>query len=257
ADAKISGYNTLMTAEVDVNSSINVGQANANLTQDLFREFKWSDSAGTLVPVAFPGIFPDLTRYQAEVEQAKVNQGRQPWKLSATLTAQALAASQSLLKWNPNAPATVVSGGGNHDINAVVKVKSTSPGGGTIIVTMSRLEQNSNGGIWEATSVTTDGMSITVPQDRDRLTSPVTVKGTGNAFEGKIGKVFVLDHLYTDIGHNDANGASGNGSTTFSSSVTYNSTFKSGIQEGVVALYSYSNADSSIAGAVMVKEMLG
>lgn len=256
-DAKISGYNTVMTAEVDPNSSINRGQPNANLTQDLFREFKWSDAVGTLVPVAFPGIFPDLTRYQAEGDQAQVNQGHQPWKLSATMTAQALAASQSLLKWNPNAPATIVSGGGSHDLNAVVTVKSTSPRGGTIRVTMSRLEQNSNGGIWEATSVTTDGMSITAPQDRDRLSSPVKVTGTGSAFESKIGRVIVLDHLYTDIGHVDATGAIGNGSTTFSSSVTYNSTFKTGVQEGVVVLYSYSNIDSSIAGAVMVKELLG
>jgi len=255
-DAKISDYNTVMIAEVDPNSSINAGKPNANLTQDLFREFKWSDAAGTLVPVAFPAIFPDLTRYQAEADQAQVNQGHQPWKLSATLTAQALAASQSLLKWNPNAPATIVSGGGMHDINAVVNVKSTNPGGGTITVTMSRLEQNNNGGIWEVTSVATAGMSITAPHDRDRLTSPVTVTGTGNAFEGKIGKVIILDHLYTNIGQSDANGAIGNGSTTFSSSVTYNSTFKTGIQEGVVVLYSYSNADGSIAGAVMVKEML-
>jgi hypothetical protein len=65
---KISGYNTVLTAEVDPNSSINAGQPDANLTQDLFREFKWSDAAGTLVPVAFPGFFPDLTRYQAEAD---------------------------------------------------------------------------------------------------------------------------------------------------------------------------------------------
>ncbi len=253
---KISGYNTVMTAEVDPNSSINAGQPDANLTQDLFREFKWSDAAGTLVPVAFPGIFPDLTRYQAEADQAQVNQGHQPWKLSATLTAQALAASQRLLKWDPNAPATIVSGGGTHDINAVVNVKSGKPAGGTIKVTMSRLEQNSNGGIWEVTSVTTASMSITAPQDRDRLASPVTVTGTGNAFEGIIGKVIVLDHLYTNIGQSVAKGATGNGHTTFSSSATYHSTFKTGMQEGVVVLYSYSNADSSIAGAVMVKEML-
>ncbi|TMD35459.1 MAG: hypothetical protein E6J04_05285, partial [Chloroflexi bacterium] len=171
-DAKISVYNTVMTAEVDPNSSINKGRPDANMTQDLFREFKWSDGAGTLV------------------------------------------------------------------------------------VTMSRLEQNSNGGLWEVTSVTSPGMSITTPQDRDRLTCPTTVQGKGNAFEGKIGKVVVLDHLYTDIGHSDANGATGNGSTTFSSNVSYSASFKTGIQEGIVVLYSYSNADGSVAGAVMVKEML-
>ncbi|TMD68302.1 MAG: hypothetical protein E6I97_22490 [Chloroflexi bacterium] len=45
-DAKISVYNTVMTAEVDPNSSINKGRPDANMTQDLFREFKWSDGAG-------------------------------------------------------------------------------------------------------------------------------------------------------------------------------------------------------------------
>ncbi len=254
-DVKVSAYNTLLTAEVDHNSSLNKHvSSNAALTQDLFREFQWSDGAGTLIPVAFPGIFPDLTRYQAETAQATVNQGHQPWRLSATQTAQTLAAQ--LLHWKPNAPTSILSGGGNSDLNAVVTVKSTNPGSGTITVVLSRLEGNSNGGIWEATSITSPDLSISVPQDRDLLTSPTTVKGTGNAFEGRVGKVIVLDHLYTDIGHTEAMGTAGDGSTTFSTSVTYNSTFKSGIQEGVVALYSYSNTDGSISGAAMVKEML-
>jgi hypothetical protein len=254
-NARISGYNTLLTAEVDQDSSVNKHvSSNATLTQDLFREFKWSDGAGTLIPVTFPGIFPDLTRYQAETAQAQVNQGHQPWRLSAIQTAQALAAN--LLHWTPNAPATILSGGGNSDLNAVVTVKSTNPGSATITVTLSRLEGNSKGNIWEAISVTSPDLSISIPQDRDLLTNPITVKGTGNAFEGRVGKVIVLDHLYTDIGHAEAIGAAGNGSTTFSMSVTYNSTFKSGIQEGVVVLYSYSSADGSISGAAMVKEML-
>src|SRR5439155_25947771 len=109
---------------------------------------------------------------------------------------------------------------------------------------------------WEGTSVTLHGRAITTHQDRDRLTSPTTVQGKGNAFEGKIGKVVVLDHLYKDIGHSDANGATGNGSTTFSSNVSYSASFKTGIQEGIVVLYSYSNADGWVSGAVMVKEML-
>jgi len=38
-DAKISGYNTVMTAEVDSNSSLNKGKAISVMTPDLFREF--------------------------------------------------------------------------------------------------------------------------------------------------------------------------------------------------------------------------
>ncbi|HZU03170.1 MAG TPA: Gmad2 immunoglobulin-like domain-containing protein [Ktedonobacteraceae bacterium] len=253
-DAKISGYNTILTAEVDQDSKVNKGQPNAALTVDLFREFKWSDGAGTFVPVSFPGIFPDLTRYQAEGDQQQVNQGHQPWKLDAGLTANALAVA--LLHWPTNAQTTIVKGGRQHDLNATVTVKSPSPGGKTIMVTLSRLEGNADQGIWEVTDVEAAGMSITAPHNGDQLSSPVMVTGTGSAFEGNIGRVVVLDHLYNDIGHAEAMGAIGNGPTQFAMTVSYSVSFKTGAQEGIVALYAYSNADGSIAGAVMLKVLL-
>jgi hypothetical protein len=253
-DARISVYNTVLTAEVDQNSSLNSGKPNAGLTLDLFREFKWSDSAGTLVQIIFPGIFPDLTRYQAENDQGQVNQGHQPWKLSATMTAQAFGAS--LLHWDPNAPATLTSGGGAHDAQAVVSLKNTSPGSSTVTLTMARLEGNTNGGIWIVTEVTTNGLSITQPQSASLLHSNVTVTGTGSAFEGVIGKVTILDHLYADIGHAQAHGAKGNGSTTFSAVVTCQPTFKTGGQEGLVMLTSENNAAGGVAGAVIIKVLI-
>src|SRR6266446_198266 len=254
-DARISKYNTIITAEVDAASSVNSGQPDADLVRDLFREFQWSDAAGAFVQVSFPGIFPDLTRFQAEDDQAKVDQGHDSWKLDAALTATTLAVK--LLKWPITAPTTIMSGGGPHDVNAVVTVRSTSPVSGSITVTLGRLEGSTNGGIWEITRVQADAASITAPIERDKLSSPVTVTGTGNAFEGQIGTVTVLDHLYTDIGHAVANGAIGNGMTTFSAPVTYHSTFQRGAEEGVVVLYFYSNANGSIASAVMIKALLG
>jgi hypothetical protein len=255
-NAKISVYNTVLTTEVDQNSSINASKANADLTQDLFREFKWSDGARTLVPVSFPGMYPDLTRYQAENDQVQVNQGEDTWKLNASQVANHMAADAHLLNWPGNAPTTVISGGGSSDSDAVVTVKNPMPVGKTIKVSLERLEGNTNGGIWEVVSVTAVGMSITTPQSRDILTSPVKVTGTGNAFEGVIGSIDILDHLYIPIGHTNVTGATGNGSTTFSTNVTYNSTFKGGKQEGIVVLYAANNAGSSIAAAVMVKELL-
>jgi Immunoglobulin-like domain of bacterial spore germination len=255
-DAKISGYNTVLTAEVDQNSSINAGKLNANMTRDLFREFKWSDGAGTLVPVSFPGMYPDLTRFQAETDQSQVNQGQDPWKLNAAQVANHMAADTHLLNWPSSAPTTVVSGGSSSDSDAVVTVKNPAPAGNTIKVSLQRLEGNTNGGIWEVVSVTADGMSITSPQSRDRLTSPVIVTGTGNAFEAVIGTVSILDHSYTDIGHANVRGATGNGNTTFSTNVTYTSTFKGGSQEGIVVLFAANNAGSGPAAMVMVKELL-
>ena len=256
-DAKISVYNTVLTAEVDQNSSINTGKNDAEMTRDLFREFKWSDGAGTLVPVSFPGIFPDLTRYQAENDQAQVNQGQDAWKLNAAQVANHMASDKHLLNWPTNTQTVVLSGGGSHDSDAVVTVKNPTPAGNTIKVSLQRLEGNTNGGLWEVVSVTASGMSITSPQIRDILASPIHVTGTGNAFERVIGTVDVLDHLYTPIGHANVTGAIGNGSTTFSTNVAYNSTFKGGTQEGVVVLYAANNAGSSMGDAVMIKELLG
>lgn len=239
-DAKISAYNTLLTAEVDQGSSINAGQTATGYQPDLFREFKWSNSVGTLVPVSFPAIFPNLTRYEAENEQQQVNQGKQPL-LSAAQVASKLAAK--LLGWPADAPTTLVSGGNQHDSNAVVMVKNA---GGAIKVMLSHLEGNTNNGIWEATSATSDGLAITSPQNRDLLNGTTTVAGTAT---GTVNKIKILDHLYNSIGTADANGT-----TPFSTNISYNASFKGGAQEGLLVLYNYNGG--TISGVVIFKELL-
>jgi hypothetical protein len=251
--AVISGYSTIMIGEVDRNSSINQGKSGDQLTVDLFREFKWSEGTGTFEQVAFPGIFPDLTRYQAELDQRNVSNGQDTWKNDPAKVAQQLAVK--LLKWSPNAQATLASGGGSQDVDATVQVRSTGPDHPTITVTLSRLEGNTHN-MWVAIAVA-DGstMSITSPVKWDLLSSPTTVKGTGSAFEGDVGTVYVLDHLNNDIGHAKGIPAS-NGKTTFTATVPYNATFHGGAQEGLLAYYTYSQADGAIAGAVIQKVLL-
>ena len=253
-DAKISGYNTVLTAQADELSTLNAGKPISAMTADLYREFDWSAQAGKLLQVAFPGIFPDLTRYQAEADQAQVNQGHQPWKLNATMVANALAVS--LLNWPTSSSTTLLSGGGAHDVSAVVRVKSSYVVSGYIKVTLSRLEGNTQNGIWEVIAVESDGVSITSPVRLTLLGNPVSVQGTGNAFEGQIGQVIVLDHLYHPLGQAVATGAVGSGPTSFSTSVSYQSTFPAGIQEGVLFLSVPSNANGSIAAAVMEKVLV-
>ena len=254
-DAKISGYSTVMTAQVAPLSSINAGKPASAMTADLFREFKWSAAAGKMVQTVFPGIFPDLTRYQAVDEQAAVNQGHQPWRLSATQVATTLAVS--LLKWpQTSSTATLLSGGGPHDVSANVQVKSGLAGTYPITVALSRLEGNVNGGIWEALSVASDGLSITSPAPLSQFLSPVTVAGTGPAFEGQIGQVILLDHLYTNLGQANATGAIGMGQTTFSTALSFQSSFPAGVQEGVLVLSVPSQASGSIAGEVMEKVLV-
>jgi hypothetical protein len=254
-DVSISNYNTLLTGQVDPNSSQNKGHPPAEQLVDLYREFKWSDSAGTLTQVAFSGLYPDLTRYQAEFEQHEVNtgQGFQQWRLSAVTTAQNFA--QFVLGWNPTSPTAVVSGGGTHDARAVVLVKNPSAGAATITLSLSRLELNTNGGIWEVTNVATDGMALTSPQNAQQLTSPVQVTGNTTAFAGKLTSITVFDHDRTAIGQAVITQAGGTGKSSFSASVPYLSSFQGETQEGIIALYTYT-ASHVITGAVLVKVLL-
>lgn len=250
-DAKISGYNTVMTAEADENSPINKGKPDAQLRQYLYREYKWSDGAGILVQVAFPGLFPDLTRYQAEEDQAQQTAGS--WKYNAATVAKYMAIQ--MFKWASTSQATLISGGGPQDVGAFVNVRSTGPDHSVITVELSRLEGNTHH-IWEVVGVTSNNLAITWPPNGALLTSPVKVTGPGNAFEGQVGVVYVLDHLSNPIGQAIAKGAQGMGPTTFSASVSYTATFHGGAQEGILAVYSSSNADGAIAGVYMQKAMI-
>ncbi len=254
-DVGISNYNTLLTGEIDLISSQHTGAPPTQVQQDLYREFKWSESAGTFVQVAFPGLYPDLTRYQAEFEQDEVNtgQGFQQWRLSAVTTAQNFA--EYVLGWDPNAPTTVVSGGGTHDARSVILINNPSAGSATIRLSLSRLELNTNGGIWEVTDVETDGMAIASPQNAQQLTSPVQVKGVDMAFAGKPTTIMVFDHDRTEIGQAAVTQASGTGKTHIATSLSYSSPFEGETQEGIIALYTYTG-NHIIAGVVMVKVLL-
>ena len=259
-DAKISGYNTVMTAEVDKNSALNAGKAISAMTPDLFREFAWSSEENTLIQVAFPGIFPDLTRYQAETDQARMNQGQDTWKNDPSKVAKALVGQ--FFDWRRDATTRLLSGGGLKDVSATVRVQEVPIPGGpvqgpNVIVTLSRLEGNTHN-MWVAISVV-DGtmLQLTNIDARQLLTSPVTLQGSGSAFEAVIGRAVVYDHLYTDIGHAQILGDKGMAQTSYSTKVIYTSSFRAGVQEGIIAAYEANGGISDeIFTAVMVKVLL-
>lgn len=254
-DVGISNYNTLLTGEIELKPSQHAGLPSPQVQQDLYREFKWSNSAGTLVQIAFQGLYPDLTRYQAEFEQGQVNtgQGFQQWRLSAVTTAQNFA--EFVLGWGPNVPTAVLSGGGTHDAKALILIKNSSAGNATIKLSLSRLELNTNGGIWEVTDVATVGMTITSPLYAQQLTSPVQVRGVNTTLTGKPTTIQVFDHDRTQIGQAVVTQSNGIGKPNISTSIPFSSSFQGEMQEGIIALYVYLG-NHVIAGAVMVKVLL-
>jgi hypothetical protein len=257
-DAKISYYNSVLTAEVDTNSTLNAGKPVSQMTPDLFREFAWSN--GTISQVAFPGIFPDMTRYQAEADQARVYQGYDTWKNDPVQVAKAL--EVQFFGWQRTVTAELLSGGGSQDVYATVKVQEAAMQGAqsqgpSAVVTLSRLEGNTHN-MWVAIGVA-DATTLTLTNipARSLITNPVTLQGKGAAFEAVIGHAVVYDHLYSDIGHAQVLGDNGMGIVNYSTKVSYTSTFK-GVQEGVVAVYEANGGISNENYTVeMVKVLIG
>jgi hypothetical protein len=240
--AVISGASTIITQDVDKNSS------------DIYREFQWTGKTRTFVQVVFPGFYPDLTRWQAELDQAAVTMGSDIWKLDAVKVTQ---------HWNlMGGTAKLVKGGGSHDLTAVVNVTHPSPGqANTNIpvtqVTLNRLEGNPSG-IWEITSVGSNWLFIYTPKSGTTITSPVTVTGFGPQFEAQVGVVYILDHLYQQIQVGDNFAMVPDGSSPpskFSLDVKFTSSFQGGAQEGIVELVHTSGASFDY-GVVMVKVLI-
>jgi hypothetical protein len=259
-DAKISGYNTIMTAEVDIYSSLNVEKLPSAMTPDLFREFDWSAEQNTLVQTTFPGLFPDLTRYQAEADQAQVNQGHQPWKMDPQAVARAMATS--FFDWKRSTTSKLLSGGRSQDVSAVVQVQEAAAQGAqsqgpSVIMTLSRLEGNTHN-LWVVISVD-DGSMLTLTNldARSLIASPVALEGTGAAFEAVIGRAVVYDHLYSTVGQAQVMGDRGMGKANYTTNVAYDTSFKAGPQEGIVAVYEANGGISDeIYTAVMRKVLL-
>lgn len=255
-NAKISGYNTVMTAEVDVHSSLNTDKLTSAMTPDLFREFDWSAEQNTLVQTAFPGLFPDLTRYQAEADQAQVNQGHQPWKMDPQAVAKAMATS--FFDWKQSIGTKLLSGGGVQDVAATVQVQEAGaqnqrPG---VIMTLSRLEGNTHN-LWVVISVD-DGSMLTLSNldARSLVTSPITLEGTGTPFEAVIGRALVYDHLYKMVGQAQITGDRGMGEANYMTNVVYNTSFKAGPQEGIVAVYEANGGISEGIHTAVIRKVL-
>lgn len=192
-DAKISYYNSIMTAQVDTNSSLNAGKSVTQWTPDLFREFAWN--YGSMSQVAFPGIFPEMTRYQAEVAQVRVNAGNDSWKDDPTQVAKSL--EEQFFHWQRTVTTKLLSGGGPHDVYATVQVQEAPIQSAhlSFVATLSRLEGNTSNH-WVAIGVA-DGSTLTLKNitPRQLISSPVTLEGTGAAYEAQIGQAVVYDHL--------------------------------------------------------------
>jgi hypothetical protein len=249
-DTQISPTGTITTAEIGIHGL-------SSAAPDLFKEYKWNGT--TFIQVIFPGLYPDVTHYQAEKSHALyVSQGgasgNESWRTSGVDVAGHLAFS--VFRW-PNVTKSVVHNNPLVD-PIIVQITNNGPGGGGFIATLYHLDRVSTN-ILEITSVTsTNGsVSLTNPTVGTQVTSPVSVQGNYVASGSILGRVVLYDNTYVTVGDTGALHSSLTaGSASFSVAIPYTLS-ASGVQEGVIAFFvTTQNNTALINQAVMMKVFL-
>lgn len=245
-DTNISTTGTITTAEIGPNGIKSV-------IPDLFKEYKWNGS--TFTQILFPGIYPDITHYQAEKSQALYAStggasGNESWRTSGVLVAEHLAFS--IFHWS-NVNKAVLK---NNLVDPIiVQVINNGTGGGGFDATLYHLDGVSSN-ILEITSVTSSNGSVSLnnPASGTQVSSPVNVVGNYAASGSIVGKVVLYDNTYVTVGDSGALHSTGSGSFSVPMHYTLNA---HGMQEGVVAFLSTTqNNVAFINQAVMVKVFL-
>jgi hypothetical protein len=248
-DTNIGPTGTITTAEIGIGGL-------SSSVPDLFKEYKWNGT--TFGQILFPGLYPDVTHYQAENSQAlyiKIGgaSGKESWRTSGDLVAEHLALS--VFRWS-NVTKTVVK---NNLVGPIiVQVINNGTGGGGFNATLYHLDGVSTN-ILEITNVASinGSVSLSSPTSGTQISSPVSAQGNYVASGSTLGRVVVYDNTYFTVGDTGALHSSvTSGSGSFSVAIHYTLNAR-GVQEGVIAFFSTTqNNTAFINQAVMMKVFL-
>ena len=250
-DAQISPAGTIMTAESGPGDPV-LGQ------RDVFKEYSWSGAA--FQQILFPGIYPDMTYYQAELDQSRLNaelaagDKRDAWK--ATFSGVANQLAKHIFHWTSTRFSTIQFS--NHNGSYIGSVTNLGPGGGGFVASMFHLDNNaSNIFVIKQVSSLDGATALTSPTMGLQLNSPISISGSALAAGGVLGRVVIYSDTFIAFGDSgDIPSPGSGGYVSFSRSVTYRLN-SAGTQEGLVAFYATTQNDAFLSNqVVMVKVFL-
>jgi hypothetical protein len=253
-DVVISSAGTVTTAEVNPMDAIKAAP-------DIFKEYQWNGTA--FAQVLFPGMYPDVTRYQADRSQNLVNgeiAALQPgqtqanitdaWRLSPGGVVSRLA--KTVFQW-VNYTVTLPTHAAQLNVLPIT-VTNLGPGSGGVIVTVHHLNEVPTN-IYEVEQVSSiDGsVSLSSPAAYAQLTSPVRVIGSSSVTGNIQGQVVFYDDTYVAVAGSGAiHSPVSNGFAQFSDSIGYH--LAPGLQEGIIAFYTTNQNNMFLSSqAVLVK----
>lgn len=253
-DAEISPTNTIITAENPTSDP---------LGNNLFKEYQWNGSAYS--QVLFPSIFPDMTHYQAEHDQASVSilnvqatatpTSSTPWQDSAFQVVSKMA--QDIFHWSSiNLKNSIITYNSSIAVY-IIQTNNYGPGGGGFVSTLFRLD-NVSTNIFEVKQVSSiDGtMLLSSPTTGSQLSNPVKVSGSYQSTGTILGRVAIYNDAYVLVGDTGSiHGSASTGYASFAPSVSYKLPSR-GLQEGMLAFYATNQNNISESNQVVLVKIL-
>lgn len=246
--ASVSASNTLILGQLDTNLSPQAAALVQPLQQNIYREYRWLN--GAFVQVAYPSLYPVTSRSEAEALQQQANSGQSlPWS-DPLATAEQMA--KDIFKWPGNSSQDSIAN--NNGVTAQVQLFQQNPSL-QITVTLERLVQHNNTGLWFVTSATSSGMTLAQPQNGTSISSPVTIKGTGGLADGQT-TATLFDHTYTPLSLLNNPTLSADSTGTFNGMLFYSNNAPH--QEGLLLIQSSPPTGSTEMGQlVLIKVLIG
>src|SRR5579859_5674343 len=242
----VTGSNTLSIGELDTTLSQENSMLLQPLQQNVYREYSWRDNA--FLQTVFPGLYPVTSRSEAEALQDQANNGQSlPWS-DPLVTAQQMA--KDLFHWSDATTQTTLQD--NNGKTAHVLLIQQSPHI-EVQVTLARLVQPTETGLWFATAAHTPGITLEQPTVRLPLISPLSLQGMGALNDGET-TATLFDHTLTPIHPLNPGAIQVNETGRFSGSLLYTSTISN--QPGLLLIESLPPDGSTEAGQILLTGLI-
>ena len=216
------------------------------MQQNIYREYRWYN--GTFEQVSFPSLYPVTSRGEAEQLQQQANSGQQVTWSNPLATAEQMA--KDILKWPLlSSQDTVVS---NNGTIAQVNLVSQSPQM-TVSVTLSRLIQQTNNGLWFVTAAHTSGISLKQAPFTTPISSPLLLHGAGVLADGQTAAT-LFDHTLSPMAIGSSNVLTVDTNGNFSGSVSF--TNNNPGQPGLLLIQSLPPSGSSEMGQMLLTNVI-
>ena len=244
--ASVSASNTLVLGQLDTNLSPQAAALVQPLQQNIYREYRWLN--GSFVQVAFPSLYPVTSRSEAEALQQQANNGQSlPWS-DPLATAEQMA--KDVFKWPSNSSQDSIAS--NNGVTAQVQLFQQNPSL-QVTVTLQRLVQHNNTGLWFVTAATSSGMTLTQPQSGASISSPITIKGNGGLANGQT-TATLFDHTLTPLSLLNNPTLNADSTGTFNGMLFYSNNAPH--QEGLLLLQSLPPTGSTEPGQLLLMKVI-